>query len=61
MQLGERFAAAGFELYLVGGSVRDAFLGESRVEDFDFTTQTAITHTAGSRTDRGLSRVRWER
>jgi poly(A) polymerase len=25
--LGERFAAAGHELYLVGGSVRDLFIG----------------------------------
>ena len=39
VQLGERFAAAGHELYLVGGSVRDAFLGEHEPEmDFDFAT-----------------------
>lgn len=39
VQLGERFAAGGFELYLVGGSVRDAFLGgESGEMDFDFAT-----------------------
>ena len=36
-ELGERFAAAGHELALVGGPVRDAFLG--RVSpDLDFTT-----------------------
>lgn len=37
MQLGERFAAAGYRLYLVGGSVRDAFLGVES-GDFDFAT-----------------------
>lgn len=35
--LGERFAAAGHELYLVGGSVRDAVLGRLGT-DLDFTT-----------------------
>lgn len=38
MQLGERFAAAGFELFLVGGSVRDAFLGRDDETDYDFAT-----------------------
>jgi len=37
LELGERFAAAGFELYLVGGSVRDALLGRLG-HDLDFTT-----------------------
>ncbi|OYV40723.1 MAG: hypothetical protein B7Z81_01755, partial [Acidocella sp. 20-61-6] len=34
------FADEGFSLYAVGGSVRDALLGEPRREDFeiDFTT-----------------------
>lgn len=36
-ELGERFAAAGYELALVGGPVRDAFLGR-RSPDLDFTT-----------------------
>jgi poly(A) polymerase len=36
-QLAEIFRASGHTLYLVGGSVRDAFL-ERPVEDFDFTT-----------------------
>ena len=36
--LGERFAAAGHELYLVGGSVRDAILGRLGT-DLDFTTE----------------------
>ncbi|SIR99418.1 CCA tRNA nucleotidyltransferase [Williamsia sterculiae] len=35
--LGDRFAAAGHELYLVGGSVRDAVLGRLG-QDLDFTT-----------------------
>lgn len=36
-QLAELFAAAGEEIFLVGGSVRDAFL-ERPVDDFDFAT-----------------------
>ncbi|HUX05457.1 MAG TPA: CCA tRNA nucleotidyltransferase [Acidimicrobiales bacterium] len=38
--LARTFAGAGFSLYAVGGSVRDALLGEARREDFeiDFTT-----------------------
>lgn len=38
--LAEAFAAADFSLYAVGGSVRDALLGEPRGEDYeiDFTT-----------------------
>jgi poly(A) polymerase len=38
--LAERFGAAGWRLYLVGGSVRDAILGVPRKEndDLDFTT-----------------------
>ena len=37
VELGERFAARGFELSLVGGPVRDLFLGRSS-PDLDFTT-----------------------
>lgn len=36
-ELGERFAAAGYRLYLVGGSVRDALLRRPG-NDLDFTT-----------------------
>ncbi|MFG6402570.1 CCA tRNA nucleotidyltransferase [Microbacterium sp. P04] len=36
-RLGRAFAAAGFELAIVGGPVRDALLGR-RVNDLDFTT-----------------------
>ncbi|MCY7363772.1 MAG: CCA tRNA nucleotidyltransferase [Frankiaceae bacterium] len=37
VELGQRFAAAGHALHLVGGSVRDALLGRLG-EDLDFTT-----------------------
>lgn len=37
VELAERFAAAGHSIYLVGGSVRDAFLGRPHT-DLDFTT-----------------------
>lgn len=37
VQLAELFRQAGEEIYLVGGSVRDAFLGRE-LEDFDFAT-----------------------
>jgi poly(A) polymerase len=37
MELGERFRAAGHQLYLVGGAVRDAFL-KRPVEELDFAT-----------------------
>ncbi len=36
-RLGETFASGGFSLYVVGGPVRDALLGEAS-EDLDFTT-----------------------
>jgi poly(A) polymerase len=39
-RLAEAFSAAGFELALVGGPVRDAFLGRS-VNDLDFTTSAS--------------------
>ena len=37
VELGERFAAEGKQLFLVGGSVRDAFLGRTS-PDLDFAT-----------------------
>jgi poly(A) polymerase len=40
-QLGAAFAAAGYQLHLVGGTVRDALMGRSNpetVEDLDFAT-----------------------
>ncbi|WP_068402538.1 CCA tRNA nucleotidyltransferase [Kribbia dieselivorans] len=42
--LGERFAAAGHELALVGGPVRDAFL-ERVAHDLDFTTSASPEQT----------------
>jgi poly(A) polymerase len=39
-ELGRRFAAAGHELYLVGGTVRDALLERSS-PDVDFTTDAS--------------------
>ena len=52
-ELGERFAAAGHELALVGGPVRDAFLGRIS-PDLDFTTDA--TPDADRRRILGLGR-----
>src|SRR5205823_2248283 len=38
VELGERFRAAGFELYLVGGAVRDLLLQRPARDDLDFAT-----------------------
>jgi len=43
-EIGARFAAAGFELHLVGGSVRDALLGQLG-DDLDFTTDARPEQT----------------
>ncbi|WP_237197711.1 CCA tRNA nucleotidyltransferase [Rothia nasimurium] len=43
-EAGELFARAGFELALVGGPVRDLFLGETSV-DLDFTTNATPDQT----------------
>src|SRR3984885_994321 len=43
-EIGQRFAAAGFELHLVGGSVRDALLGRLG-DDLDFTTDARPEQT----------------
>ena len=44
--LAERFDAAGFKLYLVGGVVRDALLGRELDDlDFDFTTDARPEQT----------------
>lgn len=47
VELGERFAAAGFELAAVGGCVRDAVLGtlDRRGVDFDLTTDAPPQET----------------
>ncbi|KQS58323.1 CCA tRNA nucleotidyltransferase [Geodermatophilus sp. Leaf369] len=48
-ELGERFTAAGHEVHLVGGSVRDALLaagaGEPRLGDLDLTTSARPEET----------------
>lgn len=44
LELGEIFAAAGHELALVGGPVRDAFLGRASA-DLDFTTSATPDQT----------------
>src|SRR5215467_12294420 len=43
-EIGTRFAAAGFELHLVGGSVRDALLGQLG-DDLDFATDARPEQT----------------
>jgi poly(A) polymerase len=45
-ELGRRFAAAGHELHLVGGSVRDALLGRLG-DDLDFATSAHPDETLG--------------
>ncbi|MGI9018739.1 MAG: CCA tRNA nucleotidyltransferase [Euzebya sp.] len=44
-QLGRRFQDAGFELYLVGGTVRDALRGSTSVTDLDFATSALPQQT----------------
>ena len=44
-ELGHRFAAAGHELYLVGGTVRDALIGRNDKPDLDFATSAAPEQT----------------
>src|SRR5688500_11151469 len=43
--LADIFAAAGVELYLVGGLVRDALLGRARLADLDFATSAQPPRT----------------
>lgn len=61
-ELGERFRGAGHELYLVGGSVRGAVLGQSG-GDFDMATdalpQEVIKHLRGWAEVRYLKGVRF--
>ena len=55
--LGQRFAEAGHELYLVGGSVRDALLGRVQ-DDLDFATSARPDQT--ERILRGWARAVWD-
>jgi poly(A) polymerase len=57
VELGERFAAAGYELALVGGSVRDALLGRLG-EDLDFATSARPEQT--TQVLRGWAESIWE-
>jgi poly(A) polymerase len=56
-ELGRRFAAAGFELHLVGGSVRDALLGRLG-DDLDFCTDARPDDTLRLLT--GWAEAIWE-
>ncbi|GAA4678108.1 CCA tRNA nucleotidyltransferase [Phytohabitans rumicis] len=56
-ELGRRFAKAGFELHLVGGSVRDALLGRLG-DDLDFTTDARPDDTL--RVLKGWAETTWE-
>ncbi len=56
-ELGARFAAAGYELYLVGGSVRDALLGVAS-PDLDFTTDA--TPDEVQKLTRGWAEGTWD-
>jgi poly(A) polymerase len=56
-ELGARFASAGHELALVGGPVRDAFLGRTS-PDLDFTTDATPDQTL--EVIRGWADAHWE-
>lgn len=56
-RLGEAFAVAGHELYLVGGSVRDALLGRLGT-DLDFTTDARPDDI--ERALRRITKVTWD-
>ena len=45
VELGERFQTAGFELYLVGGAVRDVLAGRAPHHEFDFATDATPEQT----------------
>jgi poly(A) polymerase len=56
-ELGERFVAAGHEVALVGGPVRDAFLGRTS-PDLDFTTDATPEQT--EKVLRGWADAHWD-
>jgi poly(A) polymerase len=56
-ELGRRFAKAGYELHLVGGSVRDALLGELG-DDLDFCTDARPEETL--QVVKGWAEAIWE-
>ena len=55
--LGERFAKGGHDLALVGGPVRDAFLGRTS-GDLDFTTSASPEQTEAILADCTMRRMR---
>jgi len=57
-ELGSAFAGAGHELYLVGGSVRDALLGRLSSPDLDFTTDARPEQV--QRITRGWADSEWD-
>ena len=57
LELGARFADAGFELSLVGGPVRDLFLGRTS-PDLDFTTDATPDETIA--VIRGWADAHWD-
>jgi len=63
VELGERFAAAGFQLYLVGGAVRDLLLGLPPGGELDFSTDARPDQTLqvlrGWAERRYLQGIRW--
>src|SRR5215204_6549475 len=56
-ELGRRFVAAGYELHLVGGSVRDALLGRLG-DDLDFCTDAYPDQTLALL--KGWAEATWE-
>src|SRR5436305_10287844 len=56
-ELGDRFARAGHEVHLVGGSVRDALLGRLG-DDLDFATSATPDETLKAL--RGWAETTWE-
>ena len=58
LTLGAAFEAAGYELVLVGGSVRDLILGKARVPDLDFATNARPEET--TQVLAGLTKTIWD-
>jgi len=62
-ELGERFRAAGFQLYLVGGAVRDVLLQRAVGDDLDFATDAEPEQTLmvlrGWGENRYLQGIKW--
>ncbi len=63
IELGERFRAAGFQLYLVGGAVRDVLMGLASRGELDFATDARPEETIrvlhGWSSRQYLQGVRW--